>query len=239
LSEGLSVATRAASSSRARPTGRSLHIFADESGNLDFGPKRGASRFFILGTVTIPGTLALGEQLLDLRRGLAKQGLGLDSPSFHASEDKQAVRDEVFGLLAEADFRFDCTVFEKCKTRPHLSRDRELFYKTAWYYHFKYVAPRVTRSNDDLLVVAASLMTKKQRTSIREAIVDVVDQLTVCKRQVAFWPVESDPCLQVADYMCWAVYRKYERNDCRSYELIQRKIRSEFNIYRGSSTTYY
>jgi len=53
------------------------------------------------------------------------------------------------------------------------------------------------------------------------------------------WPPESDPCLQVADYCVWAIQRKWERDDSRSYDLIKDKIESEFDVWSIGSTHYY
>ena len=214
------------------------YVFADEAGNFDFSDKNGASEFFILTTVTADSP-TIGDELLALRRSLAWKGVALES-NFHATEDPQAVRDEVFQLLSEHDLRIDSTILEKRKTQPHLADDKERFYKTAWYLHFKYVAPRITSSvSDELLVLAAQIGTKKRRKAIRLAISDVVGQSTDCSWEVAFWPAGSDPCLQVADYCCWAIQRKYERADVRSYDLISDKIASEFQPFSIGPTTYY
>ena len=86
-------------------------------------------------------------------------------------------------------------------------------------------------------VIAAQIGTKKRRKAMRLAIADVVDQTTRCKWEVAFWPAESDPCLQVADYCCWAIQRKYEQSDTRSYDLIKDKIKSEFRPYDVGTET--
>ena len=213
------------------------YVFADEAGNFDFRDRAGASKFFILTTVTTdsPDT---GDDLLKLRRALAWDGIALES-SFHATEDAQAVRDQVFGVLVDHDFRIDTTILEKRKTQPHLANDQERFYKMAWYLHFKYVAPRITGANDELLVIAAQIGTKKRRKAMRLGIADVVDRTTWCKWEVAFWPAASDPCLQVADYCCWAIQRKYERADTRSYDLIKDKIESEFQPFDSGPQTYY
>jgi hypothetical protein len=48
----------------------------------------------------------------------------------------------------------------------------------------------------------------------------------------------SDPCLQAADYLTWAVQRKYERDDSRSYDLIEPLIRSEFEPFSTGDTQY-
>jgi hypothetical protein len=213
------------------------YVFADEAGNFDFSLNSGASRYFVLCTATM-AACAVGDELLALRRALGWKGLHLDSV-FHATEDPQAVRDEVFDLLQSADFRVDATIFEKRKALPRLQQERP-FYKLAWYLHFKHVAPQIASRSDRLFVTAASLGTKKKRRLFHVAVDDVVDQVSPCRsHRVAFWPVDSDPCLQVADYCTWAIQRKWERGDTRSHELIADKIKSEFNVWEIGSTYYY
>ena len=144
------------------------YVFADEAGNFDFSTKNGASQFFILTTVTADSP-DVGDDLLTLRRDLAWDGIALES-NFHATEDAQAVRDQVFGVLVDHDFRIDTTILEKRKTKQRLAEDKERFYKTAWFLHFKYVAPRITATSSELLVIAAQIGTKKWRKSVRLAI---------------------------------------------------------------------
>lgn len=45
--------------------------------------------------------------------------------------------------------------------------------------------------------------------------------------------------LQIADYFNWAVYRKWDRNDTRSYDLIRSVVKSEFAIFRTGRTYYF
>ena len=99
---------------------------------------------------------------------------------------------------------------------------------------------RSPRSTDRLFVTAASLGTKRQRGTFHKAVDDVVDQVAPCRsHRVAFWPMESDPCLQVADYCTWAIQRKWERDDARSYVLIQNKVQSEFDVWAVGRSYYY
>lgn len=44
--------------------------------------------------------------------------------------------------------------------------------------------------------------------------------------------------LQVADYCCWAVFRKLERGETLYYDRIERAIRSESDIFRKGSGRY-
>lgn len=212
-------------------------MFADEAGNFDFSVQQGASRYFILATVTADHC-RFGDRLLELRRELGWRGLHLERV-FHATEDPQAVRDEVFAALSPMTLRVDATILEKRKAQPHLQSEQGL-YKMAWFLHFKHVAPRIATRSDRLMVVASRLGTKKKRGSFHSAIDDVVDQVAPCHAyRVAFWPNESDPCLQVADYCTWAIQRKWERDDTRSYELIEDKIASEFDVWASGTRFYY
>jgi len=214
------------------------YVFADESGNFDFSRGTGASKYFILTTITAE-SCQVGDALLGLRRELAWQGLGLDS-EFHATTDKQAVRDQVFQVLAKHDFRIDATILEKAKAKPTIRSSDERFYQMAWFLHMKYVAPRVIRDDDELLVVGASLGTKKRRAIFHAAVTDVIQQVSpTAISQVASWDAVSDPCLQAADYSAWAIQRKWESGDDRSYVLIAQKIRSEFEVFQLGRTLYY
>ncbi|CAN5731828.1 hypothetical protein BH18ACT13_BH18ACT13_02050 [soil metagenome] len=213
------------------------YVFADEAGNFDFSTGAGATRYFILTTITTDDC-SLGQELLDLRRSLAWDGIYLDRV-LHATEDDQAVRDRVFALLQQASFRIDATILEKRKAQPHLQSEQGI-YKMAWYLHFKYVAPRIITRHDRLLVTAASLGTKKKRSLFHRAIDDVVFQVApTLSHRVAFWPFASDPCLQVADYCTWAIQRKWEGGDSRSHVLLANKIKSEFDVWERGTTLYY
>lgn len=215
-----------------------ISVFADESGNFDFSRKQGASRYFILTTIACPSFHA-GDALLRLRREIAWEGHGTDS-EFHATTDTQAVRDRVFDVLRAHEFRVDATILEKAKANPHTRSTEDRFYKLAWWLHMKHVAPRIVRARDELFVVGASLGVKKKRAVMHDAVKDVIRRVSPTTNfRTASWNAHSEPCLQVADYCCWALSRKWEKEDDRSYVLIQDKIRSEFDVFRSGRTMYY
>ncbi|HEY1855460.1 MAG TPA: hypothetical protein VGG40_12825 [Solirubrobacterales bacterium] len=102
----------------------------------------------------------------------------------------------MFDLLKRFPIRVDATVLEKRKAEPHLQSELAL-YKMGWFMHLKFVAPQVATSQDRLLVVAASLGTKKTRQLFSAAVDDVVRQVSPARHRVAFWAADSDPCIQV------------------------------------------
>lgn len=147
--------------------------------------------------------------------------------------------DEVFALISRHDFRVDATILEKAKAVTHRQQD-ESFYELAWFLHLKHVAPRVAWADDELFVVSAAVATKKKRALMGRAVSDAVQQ--TARSAVAlttYRPAASDPCLQVADYCCWAIQRKWERGDPRSHVLIQDKIQTEFDAFSWGTRRYY
>lgn len=214
------------------------YVFADECGNFDFSTKPGASKYFVLTSITLD-TCDIGHDLLDLRRDMAWRGRGLDH-EFHATTDPQNVRDEVFALIGKHDFRIDSTILEKRKAQPSVRCTDDRFYQTAWYQHMKYVAPRIAGKDDELFIVGASVGTKKKRGIFHGAIDDVIKQVSpTIAYKVACWDADSDPCLQIADYCAWALQRKWEMADRRSYDLIKSKIRTEFELFAHGNVCYY
>ncbi len=205
---------------------------------MDFRNTQGATHYFTVATVTI-GDCEVGTDLLELKRRLHWEGYPVGD-YFHAVNDKQAVRDQVFQLLGQHEFRVDATLLEKCKAIPRLAQNQMRFYKQAWYLHLKHLVPKVSATEDEALLVAASFGTNAKKTSAHEALRDVMAQVShPGKHRVAFWPAATDPCLQVADYCCWAIQRKWESHDDRSHRLIADKIASEFDAFAESGTRYY
>jgi hypothetical protein len=152
------------------------------------------------------------------------------------------VRDRVFELIAKFDLKIYAQVLEKSKAQPQIRASKERFYQHAWYYLFRFAMPRIVRPADELLVTTASIGTKKGQAVFSEAVGDVLNQTVKLSQgawRMAFWPANSDPCLQIADYCTWAIQRKWERGDSRSYDLIKQMILYEYDLWERGSKHYY
>lgn len=215
-----------------------LHVFADEAGCLEFARNNSASKYFILCTVAMK-SCEVGTALLDLRRKLIWENQPIGD-YFHATTDKQIVRDAVFELLGKHDFTIQATVMEKSKAKPHIRETRPTFYKYGWFYHFRNIAPKIMDGATELVTTSASIGTRKERAAFGGAVDDVLRQ--VVKGQdwrMNFCPAASDPCVQVADYCAWALQRKWERQDERSYALIKGRIIHEYDLWSHGDVHYY
>jgi hypothetical protein len=103
------------------------YVFADEAGCFTFKKQKGASKYFLLCTVTTDDC-ALSHDLLHLRRELVIAGEP-ERDKLHATGDQQVVRDQVFALLSPCDFRIDVTILEKTKAQPQTRTSDPTFYQ--------------------------------------------------------------------------------------------------------------
>lgn len=218
------------------------YVFADEAGDFEFARKPNVSRYFIVCAISMD-SCELGHALLRLRRDLLWDGIEIAGDYFHATKDSQFVRDKVFAVLNAHDFSIYAQVLEKSKAQQQIRESRSRFYKHAWLYLFRFSMPKIiTGLNDQLMVTTASIGVKKQQTDFSDAVRDVLQQtqkIDAGSWRAAFCPSASDPCLQAADYCTWAIQRKWERKDLRSYELIKHKIKYEFDLWGKGDKHYY
>ncbi|MEV4934782.1 DUF3800 domain-containing protein [Sphingobium sp. LSP13-1-1.1] len=213
-------------------------LFADEAGCFTFNKNQNVSRYFILCTVSMEDC-SLAADLLDLRRRLAWEGRELGE-YFHATTDKQDVRDEVYATILKKPFKVQATIMEKSKAQPHLQASKERFYKTGWYFHFRHGARHQITPLNQALVTTACLGTRKEQAAFAEAVNDVMKQhFKASQWKTDFMPCAADPCLQVADYCAWAIQRKWERNDERSYDLIKDRLTYHYDMWQRGTEHYY
>ena len=215
-----------------------LYVFADESGDFEFRKGANISRYLIVCTVSMK-SCNVGNALLRLRRKLAWHGYELGD-YFHATSDKQAVRDLVFETIGAHKLQIQATIMEKSKSQPQVRRSKARFYHYGWYYHFDHGMRPVVRPFSQIQVTAASIGAKKDRPSFRYAIRDVLHQTMGRKKwTLGIYPAATEPCIQVADYCAWALQRKWERDDPRSYDLIKDRITYEYELWAHGRKHYY
>lgn len=214
------------------------YVFADEAGDLVFKRDGRASKYFIICTICLD-SCKVGADLLELRRRLAWDGYPLGD-YFHATEDKQVVRDEVFKVICAEDFQIHATIMEKSKAQSQVRESKERFYQYGWFYHMTHAGPKFLEKDSELLLTTASIGTKKGQAIFTAAVNDVAQQtITRNQWQTYFCASAADPCLQFADYCTWAIQKKWERDDVRSYDLIRERITYEFDLWAHGSKHFY
>jgi hypothetical protein len=119
-----------------------LFLFLDESGNYDFSV-RGTKYLVFTCLTTLDPNLAILE-LYEKKHNFIKSGLPLEY--FHASEDKQIVRNEIFKIIQKCqNFIIDSIIVEKRKVNPAI-RTLDKIYPMIYEHLVKYICKRYEKS---------------------------------------------------------------------------------------------
>lgn len=218
---------------------RFLYIFLDEAGNLDFS--KTGTKYFLLGALTKERPFHAYKELTELKYDLAE--LGLDLEYFHASENAQPVRDRVFDVIRRNlnGVRIDALVAEKRKTEPGLQKE-EAFYPRMIGYLLKYILGQHDLSAfKEVLVFTDAIPIRKKRGTIEKIIKTTLANLLPPSAlyRVIHHESKSNLDLQIADYCTWALYRKWNGGDARSFRHIESAVTSEFDIFKTGKVEYY
>ena len=201
-----------------------IYLFFDESGNLDFGPS--GTRYFCVGTLTTRDPAALERALGALRYELLAEGTEFEA--FHATDDRQAVRDRVFAALgAVGGFEVDALVVDKARV-PDALRPEARFYPECAERLLAPVFARATDPHERVVVVTDRLPVHRTRQAVEKAFKQFIRRhLGARPFSVLHHASAAHAGLQAVDYALWAVSRRWHRDDLRSHALIAPFLRSE------------
>jgi len=181
------------------------------------------------------------SEFISLKYDLVEQGSDIEY--FHASEDLQVVRDRVFDIIGRnlEGMRIDSVIVEKRKTHPSL-RDVADFYPKMLGYLLIYVLTHQPLSQyTEVLVFTDRIPVSQKRNAVEKAVKTTLSNMLpkTARYRLLHHDSKSNFQLQIADYCNWAIYRKWDRNDLRSYDLIKSAVKSEFDIFRTGKTFFY
>lgn len=223
---------------------KTLYIFVDESGNFDFSPS--GTKYFILTVLSTTKPFDIGAPLLKLRYELLPNyacGSSMEEIGhFHASEDAQAVRNQVFSILTQQDgeVRADSVIAQKNRTHPALQKQPVQFYTRLGEAALKYALNRaVWQEYEHVVLVFSSLFDRRKRGFLKQAFKSLIKQHAKVPFSLYFHDSKFDFCNQAVDYFGWAIYRKWESSDGRSFDLMRSVIKSEFPIFEKGERDYY
>ncbi len=216
-----------------------VYVFLDESGNLDFSSS--GTRYFVLTSVSMKRPFQINDVLDDYKYDCIEYGI--EQEYFHCAEDNQHVRDRVFGIIGShiGDLEIHSLIAEKRKTGPSLTVDTS-FYPRMLGYLLRYLLGSPLHANaDEVVIVTDTIPLKRRRQTIEKSVKSTLGTMlpTNARYRIVHHDSRSHHGLQVADYCCWAIYRKWERNDQRYYGITNPAVSSEFEIFKIGSTYYY
>lgn len=216
------------------------YVFIDESGNYDFSPR--GTRHWVLTSIIVEDVHPGVFELYDLKHRLIDLGTNIEY--FHAAEDRQAVRDEVFNIIKGlTTIRADCLVVQKRMVAPKL-RPMDRFYPEMVEQLLKYpFDPRgidITRYDKVFFFFDRAGATNRLQQALVAGVKKYLSRhLRKVPYEICMHSSASHHYLQIVDYISWAVFVKWERNELRPYGEIQHLLKREFDMFRHGSIVWY
>jgi len=216
--------------------------FYDRNGNLIVG-QDGCSSLLILGMVEISNPVPLRQAILDLQTQIVNDPYFAEFLSiqktriaFHAKDDVPEIRYQFFKLIAGLEFHAQFVVARKIERvfRNNFQSKENDFYdhlitrlfESKLHLHEKniiYYAKRGSRNRqapiENAIEKSIQIFEQKWNTTVKSK--------TVVQAQTP----AGEPCLSIVDYMNWAVFRAFTRNEMRYFETVREKVGLLIDLY--------
>jgi hypothetical protein len=210
---------------------RTLFIFIDESGNFDFSPN--GTKNFVMAAVVTSVPTQTGTTLMNLKYQLLKSGENIQY--FHATEDKQVIRNEVFAEIAKAGNLNAHVVYgnkryvaDSLKTETNL---HALYARALISYCIQKYSKKET---GNIVVVLDQALTTKQQKTFHANVKPRLKELGI-PFSLIFQSIKFDYIGQLADYIAWSKFVELEREEKRPWESLQSgNSISDFDIFQNN-----
>lgn len=230
---------------------KTTYFFVDESGDPTFYDRygnyivgqEGVSKILILGFIKTDDPRTIRQKLENLRKGIVADeylegipSLQKSAVAFHAKDDCPEVRERVYRTIVKLDFTAEIFVARKIQNifikRHHKSENE--FYDDLISKLFENKI-HLSKHNEIFFAVRGS---KTRQIPLENAIQKAIRTFEKkwgkkVESSIKINPQSpsGEPCLQVIDYVNWAVQRAYIKNEARFYKFIEDKIRYLVDIY--------
>ena len=222
------------------------YIFVDEAGNLDFSNK--GTKYFLFTFLIKKRPFELENKLSKLKFDLiewsVKNNKHLDLEYFHATEDNSHIRKRMFELISELDnskLEVYSYILEKNKVLPEKREDKDKFYIN----NLKYATINVLSFIDEDFVIFTDRLPIKHNKSklikgLKKGIGTYLDNKPISiKYGIFHHSSASNAYLQIVDYINWAIFRKYERDDLNYYDMIKKYVKVKEVLTKDRNKCFY
>ncbi len=227
-----------------------VYIFVDEAGDMDFSIK--GSKYYMFNFLIKKRPFNLHEIISNYRYSLLERNLDpfidrrLDIEYFHASEDNRYIKEEIFKLISTFDqdsVKFYSYILEKSKVKPTKRQEKDKFYIDNLSFAIKKLLDKIG-IDKNFIIITDRLPVQKNKNrqvgALKKGIKEYIrfNKLNI-KYDIFHHCSASSANLQIVDYVSWAIFRKYERNEDKFYIKIKKYLLDEDLMTKERKINHY
>lgn len=199
-----------------------LFIYVDESGNFDFSSF--GTKHFVLSLFVTSSPLESVKSLSSLKYELLSKGINI--ANFHASDDRQWIRDRVFAEIAKLSDVAAHTFWIRKGEDDAPSLNAVELYELFGIEIANSAAAEISKQDPSSLAIVFDKALKHREEQAFLSRVKVIFSKMNRPFHIYFHNVSKDFNGQIADYIAWSHFVALERNELRPLKALPSNLSS-------------
>ncbi len=203
------------------------YIFLDEAGNFDFS--QNGTKHFVITSVTMKRPFVFFPCLDEYKYDCLEYGI--ESEYFHCAEDNSHIRERVFDIISKNidNIQIDAIIVNKTIMQSKFMDEKSFYIPIMCGAIGFAIKNKIDNGAKKIILITDTIPIKKRRELVEKAIKQKISSILPKKINYTILhnSSKSHYGLQIADYCCWSIFRKWERLDEKYYDKIASGIRIE------------
>ncbi len=193
-----------------------IYIYLDESGDLGFDKK--SSNHIVIALLITKNPFKVERCIKKIRQRKLKKKLK-ELPEIKFNKSNDIIRKKTLSCITKEPIELAYIVLDKNRVSPSRQNPKQKIYNFITGYLMRNLPYENTTKLE--LIVDKRISNKVVRTDFDR----YVREKTGFKVDISHENSEYNKCLQATDFIAGAIFRKYESNDSRFYNLIKDRIK--------------
>jgi hypothetical protein len=210
-------------------------IYLDESGDMGFNfSKMGTSKYFVITCLIVKNSKPIEKLAKNIVRNFGAKERARHQGVLHAHKETDSTRRKLLNQLASRDDVIVVAIYlNKNKVYTHLQDQKHLLYN----FVANILLDRLSREaflseSDEISLVASRRETKKLlNDNFKDHLEDQFSFKRKLKVKITIKRPNEDKCLQVVDFVSWAIFRNREHGDDTYYNIIKNIVVQESPLF--------
>ena len=209
------------------------YIFLDESGDLGFDfSKKKTSKYFVITLLFVDNERPIEKIIRDIHAGLRKK-YKMRNGILHAHKEEPATCARFCRKIAEKDCKIMTIYLNKKKVYTKLQNEKIVLYNYVTNILLdRIITKRLLDKSEKIELIASRRETNKfLNLNFKNYLLRQAKSSHQIALNVKIKTPYQNKGLQAVDIVSWAIFRKYEYNDDRYYNIIKNLIVEESPLF--------